>query len=209
MVNPPDIYTGAQFTLRYQECKDRITKYITSGRVDYPFGFMAAWVKAVDEGYITAADVPYFAASLPQIVKRLELRDRFKELSAETPDAWIMLCMQRWCELSEKYEDVLAMEAATGFDVTNPSRESRIITYGHIINGSVQDTPYGELNDASDYVSGRTHESHSGTDSIQERNELDADILMDFRRKWDTTINKIIEEFDVLFIRITGAGFVA
>ena len=209
MVLPPEIYTGAQFTLRYQECKDRITEYVTSGGVDYPFGFMAAWVKAVDEGYITAANVPYFAASLPQIVKRLELRDRFKELSAETPDAWIMLCMQLWCELSEKYEDVLAMEAATGFDVTNPSRESRIIEYGHIINGSVQDTPYGELNDASDYVSGRTHESHSGEDKIHERNELDADILMDFRRKWDTTVNKIIEEFDVLFIRITGAGFVA
>ena len=185
MVNPPDIYDGAQFTLRYQECKDRIT------------------------GYITAANVPYFAASLPQIVKRLELRDRFKELSAETPDAWIMLCMQLWCELSEKYEDVLSMEAATGFDVTNPSRESRIIEYGHIINGSVQDTPYGELNDASDYVSGKTHESHSGEDKIHERNELDADILMDFRRRWDTTVNKIIEEFDVLFIRITGAGFVA
>ena len=49
MVNPPDIYDGAQFTLRYQECKDRITEYITSGGVDYPFGFMAAWVKAVDE----------------------------------------------------------------------------------------------------------------------------------------------------------------
>ncbi len=209
MVTPPDIYTGAQFTLRYDECKDRITDYVTEGGVTYPFGFMAAWVQAVKEGYITAANVPYFAASLPQIVKRLELRDRFKELSAETPDAWIMLCMQLWCELSEKYEDVLAMEAATGFDVTNPSRESRIIEYGHIINGSVQDTPYGELNDASDYVSGRTHESHSGEDKIHERNELDADILMDFRRKWDTTVNKLIEEFDVLFIRITGGEFVA
>ena len=209
MTAPPDIYTGAQFTLRYQECKDRITEYITSGGVDYPFGFMAAWVKAVDEGYITAANVPYFAASLPQIVKRLELRDRFKELSAETPDAWIMLCMQRWCELSEKYEDVLSMEAATGFDVTNPSRESRIIEYGHIINGQVQDTPYGELNDTSDYVTGRTHENHSGEDKIHERNELDAEIIMDLRKRWDATVNKIIEEFDVLFIRITGAGFVA
>ena len=209
MTAPPDIYTGAQFTVRYQECKDRITDYITEQGVTYPFGFMAAWVQAVKEGYIVPADVPYFAASLTQIVKRLELRDRFKELSSETPDAWVMLCMQRFCEVSEKYEDVLSMEAATGFDVTNPSRESRIITYGHIINGSVQDTPYGELDDSSDYVSGRTRESHTGTDSIQERNELDADILMDFRRKWDTTVNKIIEEFDVLFIRITGGEFIA
>ena len=126
MTTPPEVYTGAQFTVRYQECKDRITDYITEQGVTYPFGFMAAWVRAVKEGYIVPADVPYFAASLTQIVKRLELRDRFKELSSETPDAWVMLCMQRFCEVSEKYEDVLSMEAATGFDVTNPSRESRI-----------------------------------------------------------------------------------
>lgn len=222
MVLPPEIYTGAQFTLRYQECKDRIPVYYewdteeddgNGGTVTVhhtlPFGFAAALKKAEDEGYIDPSNAPYFAASMPYIGPRLELRDRYKELSAETPDAWIILCMQRFCEIIDKYEDVLAMEAATGFDVTNPSRESRIITYGHIINGSVQDTPYGELNDASDYVSGRTRESHSGEDKIHERNELDADILMDFRRRWDTTVNKIIEEFDVLFIRITGAGFVA
>ena len=61
----------------------------------------------------------------------------------------------------------------------------------------------------SDYVTGKTAEQHSGEDKIHERNELDADILLDFRRKWDTTMNKMVEEFDVLFVRITGAGFVA
>lgn len=222
MVNPPDIYTGAQFTIRYDQAETRITDYYewdteeddgNGGTVTVhhtlPFGFAAAWQKASDEGYVYPSDCPYFMQNLSILLKRLEIRDRYKELSAETPDQWTILCMQRFAEISEKYEDVLTMEAATGFDVTNPSKESRIITYGHIINGSVQDTPYGELNDASDYVSGRTHESHSGTDSIQERNELDADILMDFRRKWDTTINKIIEEFDVLFIRISGGNFIA
>lgn len=205
MVLPPEIYTGAQFTLRYDECQKRIPDYFQGNA----FGFMAAWEKALAEGFINVGDVPLFAARIRQIVKRLELRDRFKELSAETPDAWIMLCMQRFAEVSDKYGDVLAMEAAEGFDVTNPSKESRIIEYGHIVNGQVQDTPYGELNDTSNYVSGRTRESHSGADTIQERNELDGDILMDFRRKWDTTVNTIVEEFDVLFIRITGAGFVA
>ena len=120
-----------------------------------------------------------------------------------------MLCMQRFAEVSDKYGDVLEMEAAEGFDVTNPSKESRIIEYGHIVNGQVQDTPYGELNDTSNYVSGRTRESHSGKDSIQERNELDGDILIDFRKKWDTTLNMIVEEFDVLFIRLTGGNFIA
>ena len=205
MVTPPEVYTGAQFTLRYDECQKRIPDYFNSNA----FGFKAAWQKAIAEGFINVGDVPLFADRIRQIVKRLELRDRFKELSAETPDAWIMLCMQRFAEVSDKYEDVLAMEAAEGFDVTNPSKESRIIEYGHIVNGQVQDTPYGELNDTSDYVSGRTRESHSGKDSIQERNELDGDILMDFRRKWDTTMNMIVEEFDVLFIRLTGGNFIA
>lgn len=222
MVLPPEIYTGAQFTIRYDQAATRIPDYYewdteeddgNGGTVtvhhSLPFGFEAAFTKAVNTGLIEPSDIPYFIASLPQIGKRLVLRDRFKELSAETPDAWNMLCMQRWCEVAEKYEDVLAMEAATGFDVTNPSKESRIIEYGHIINGQVQDTPYGQLDDTSDYVSGKTAEQHSGEDRIHERNELDAEILMDFRRKWDTTVNKIVEEFDVLFIRITGAGFVA
>ena len=205
MVTPPEVYTGAQFTLRYDECQKRIPEHYFGNA----FGFKAAWVKAIDEGFINVGDVPHFASAIDHIVKRLELRDRFKELSAETPDAWIMLCMQRFAEVSDKYEDVLAMEAAKGFDVTNPSKESRIIEYGHIVNSQVQDTPYEELNDSSNYVSGRTRESHSGSDTIQERTELDGDILMDFRRKWNTTLNMIVEEFDVLFIRITGAGFVA
>ena len=205
MVLPPDIYTGAQFTLRYDECQKRIPEYYFGNA----FGFKAAWAKAIDEGFINAGDVPHFAGGIEHIVKRLELRDRFKELSAETPDAWIMLCMQRFAEVSDKYEDVLAMEAAEGFDVTNPSKESRIIEYGHIVNGQVQDTPYGELTDTSNYVSGRTRETHSGADTIQERNELDGDILMDFRKKWDTTLNMIVEEFDVLFIRLTGGNFIA
>ena len=222
MVLPPEIYTGAQFTIRYDQAQTRIPDYYewdteeddgNGGTVtvhhSLPFGFEAAFQKAVDMGLIVPLDIPYFIASLPQIGKRLVLRDMFKELSAETPDAWIMLCMQRWCEVTEKYEDVLAMEAATGFDVTNPNKESRIIEYGHIINGQVQDTPYGQLDDTSDYVTGKTAEQHSGEDKIHERNELDAEILIDFRKKWDTTVNKIVEEFDVLFIRITGAGFVA
>ena len=131
MVTPPEVYTGAQFTLRYDECQKRILDYFNGNA----FGFMAAWQKAIAEGFINVGDVPHFASGIGHIVKRLELRDRYKELSAETPDAWIMLCMQRFAEVSDKYEDVLAMEAAEGFDVTNPSKESRIIEYGHIVNG--------------------------------------------------------------------------
>lgn len=222
MVLPPEIYTGAQFTIRYDQAETRITDYYewdteeddgNGGTVTVhhtlPFGFAAAWQKASDEGYVYPTDCPYFMQNLSILLKRLEIRDRYKELSAETPDEWVILCMQRFAEISEKYEDILRMEASTGFDVANPSKESRIIEYGHIINGQVQDTPYGELDSTSDYVTGKTAEQHSGEDKIHERNELDADILLDFRRKWDTTMNKMVEEFDVLFVRITGAGFVA
>ena len=222
MVNPPEIYTGAQFTIRYDQAQSRIPVYYewdteeddgNGGTItvhhSLPFGFAAAWQKASDEGYVYPTDCPYFMQNLNVLLKRLEIRDRYKELSAETPDEWTILCMQRFAEVSEKYEDVLRMEAAEGFDVTNPSRESRIIEYGHIINGQVQDTPYGELNSTSDYVTGKTAEQHSGQDTIHERNELDADILLRFRERWNTTMNKMVEEFDVLFIRITGANFIA
>ena len=210
MVQPPEIYTGAQFTVRYGDCVQRMSEYIPDdgNGNPIPFGFDAAVWKLQDMG-VNMGGWNYFGSLWGDLEARLTLRNWAKELSAETPDAWIMLCAQRIAEVAEKYEPVLAMEATTGFDITNPNKESRIIEYGHVIDGQVQDTPYGQLDASSDYVSGKTSEQHSGEDKIHERNELDADILMDFRRKWDATINKIIEEFDVLFIRITGADFIA
>ena len=210
MVLPPDIYTGAQFTLRYGDCVQRMPDYIPDdgNGNPIPFGFNAAIWKLIDMG-VNMTGWNNFGNLWNDLEVRLTLRNWAKELSAETPDAWIMLCAQRIAEVAEKYEPVLAMESTTGFDITNPSKESRIIEYGHVIEGQVQDTPYGQLDASSDYVSGKTAEQHSGEDKIHERNELDADILMDFRRKWDATINKIIEEFDVLFIRITGGNFIA
>ena len=207
---PPEIYDGAQFTLRYGDCVQRMSEYIPDdgNGNPIPFGFDAAVWKLNDIG-VNMTGWTHFGQLWGDLEVRLALRNWAKELSAETPDAWIMLCAQRIAEVAEKYEPVLAMESTTGFDITNPSKESRIIEYGHVIEGQVQDTPYGQLDASSDYVSGKTAEQHSGEDKIHERNELDADILMDFRRKWDATINKIIEEFDVLFIRITGADCVA
>ena len=214
MVNPPEIYTGAQFTLRYGETHDRLTEYYeyTDGNGNQaflPFGFEAAFSIANDNQLIDASSLPKFGQLMAMIAPRLEHRNWMKGLSAETPDRWIDLCCQLFSEIAEKYEDILTMQTSTDFDVTNPDKESRIIQYGHVIEGQVQDTPYGQLDATSDYVSGKTAEQHSGQDTIHERNELDAEILMDFRRKWDATINKIIEEFDVLFIRITGADFIA
>ena len=210
MVNPPEIYTGAQFTVRYGDCVQRMSEYIPDdgNGNPIPFGFNAAIWKLQDMG-VSMTGWNCFGNLWNDLEVRLTLRNWAKELSAETPDAWIMLCAQRIAEVAEKYEPVLAMESTTGFDITNPNKESRIIEYGHVIEGQVQDTPYGQLDASSDYVSGKTAEQHSGEDKIHERNELDADILMDFRRKWDATINKIIEEFDVLFIRITGGNFIA
>ena len=115
MVLPPEIYTGAQFTIRYDQAQTWIPDYYewdteeddgNGGTVtvhhSLPFGFAAALMKATDENYVDPANTPYMAASMPHSLRRLELRDRFKELSAETPDAWIMLCMQRFCEVIER-----------------------------------------------------------------------------------------------------------
>ena len=210
MVQPPEIYTGAQFTVRYDECVDRITEYYQDSHMNWmPFGINAVWQYCEDHTLVYYSAQPTFVQLRATIVDRFEMRNWRKELGAETPDEWFRLACMRLTEIAEKYEPILKMEATTGFDVSNPDKESRIIEYGHVIEGQVQDTPYGQLDASSDYVSGKTAEQHSGKDTIHERNELDADILMDFRRKWDATINKIIEEFDVLFIRITGADFIA
>ena len=214
MVLPPEIYTGAQFTLRYGDCAQRITDYYEwedANNVTHqePFGVGTALIMAADNNFIDAGTVPRFMQMMMDIQPRFNLRNWSKELSAETPDRWMELCMQLISEIAEKYEDVLTMQASTGFDVTNPDKESRIIEYGHVINGQVQDTPYGQLDDTSDYVSGKTAEQHSGQDSIKERNELDAEILSRFRKEWETTAKRLVEEFDVLFIRITGADFIA
>lgn len=210
MTQVPDIYTGAHFTVRYGDCKQRMPDYIPDdgNGNPVPFGFEAA-VWTVNDMNIDMSGWTCFGNAWGAIVPRLELRDWMKELGAETPDAWIMLCAQKICEVAEKYEPILAMETATGFDVSNPSKESRTISYGHVIDGQVQDTPYGQLQQNSDYVSGRTREEHSGQDVIDERDGLDAEILMDFRKKWEATINLIVEEFDELFIRIIGGDFIA
>ena len=212
MTQPPEIYTGAQFTLRYGETHDRLTEYyeytdINNNQAFMPFGFEAAFMIANDTGCIDASNLPKFGQLMAMIIKRLEHRNWMKELSAETPDRWIDLCCQLFSEIAEKYEDILTMQTSTDFDITNPDKESRIIQYGHVIDGQVQDTPYGQLDASSDYVSGRTAEQHSGQDSVKERNELDAEILSRFRKEWETTAKRLVEEFDVLFIRITGADF--
>lgn len=210
MVQPPEIYTGAQFTVRYGDTAVRIPEYYRDSHMNWmPFGIDAVWQYCEDNGLVYYAQQPTFTQIRATFVKRFNLRNFPRELGAETPDEWFGLAIMRLTEVAEKYEPILKMEATTGFDVSNPDKESRIIEYGHVIEGQVQDTPYGQLDATSDYVSGKTAEQHSGQDTIHERNELDAEILMDFRRKWDATINKIIEEFDVLFIRITGADFIA
>lgn len=209
MVNPPDIYTGAHFTVRYDECQQQITEFYQDSHMNWmPFGIDAVWQYCEDNGLVNYTQFPTFTGVRPIIVKRFELRNMFKELGAETPDAWGRLAAQKLTETASRYETILKMESTTGFDVSSPNRESRTIRYGHVVNGQVQDTPYGQLQASSDYVSGQTREEHSGQDVIDERDGLDADIILDLRRRWDSTINQIIEEFDELFIRITGGEFI-
>ena len=196
MITEP--YEGAFFTLRYDQCKDRITGW----------GFSEAWDAVFDNqtGAVSATDYPKFYALKATLVKRFELRNMYKEISAETPDQWMFLCEQMIADAASKFEVVLAME--THMDLSSPEKEGQTVKYGHKIDTAIQDTPYGQLSDTSDYVSGRTGTYHSGEDTILTRNDLDAYVMMDLRRKWEDNVKMIIEYFDDLFIRIVGGSMV-
>jgi len=189
-----DPYTGAFFTLRYDECQTRITGW----------GFGDAWDWVFDAARPWLAKYPRYAAMKAEAVARFELRNMYKEISAETPDQWMFLCKQAIVESAAKWETVLDMMSRTGFDVADPNKSSQVIEYGHTVDESVQDTPYSQLSPSSDYVSGRSNITHGGKDSITNRDKLDAEIVMDLRDRWEDNMTKIIEGFDDLFIRIVG-----
>ncbi len=190
----PEPYTGAFFTLRYDECQTRITGW----------GIAKAWDEAFDAQLPFAAKYPRYAAMKTELVARFELRNMYKEISAETPDQWIFLAKQAIIESAGKWESILDMMSRTGFDVADPNKSSQVIEYGHTVDERVQDTPYGQLSQTSDYVSGRSNVAHGGKDSITNRDKLDAEIVMDLRDRWEDNMNKIVEGFDDLFIRIVG-----
>ena len=194
MTVTPEPYTGAIFTLRYDECQTRITGW----------GFSDAWDWVFDATRPWLAKYPRYAAMKTETVARFELRNMYKEISAETPDQWMFLCKQAIVESAAKWEAVLEMMTRTGFDVSDPNKSSQVIDYGHTVDESVQDTPYGQLSAASDYVSGRSNVTHGGKDTITNRDKLDAEIIMDLRDRWEDNMNKIVAGFDDLFIRIVG-----
>lgn len=193
-----DPYTGAFFTLRYDECQTRITGW----------GFADAWDWVFDAARPWLAKYPRYAAMKAEAVARFELRNMYKEISAETPDQWMFLCKQAIVESAAKWETVLDMMSRSGFDVADPKKSSQVIEYGHTVDESVQDTPYSQLSPSSDYVSGRSNITHGGKDSITNRDKLDAEIVMDLRDRWEDNMTKIIEGFDDLFIRIVGASVI-
>lgn len=193
-----ETYTGAIFTLRYDECQTRITGW----------GIGMAWDAVFDAALPFAAKYPRYAAMKTELVARFELRNMYKEISAETPDQWIFLAKQAIIESAGKWESILDMMSRTGFDVADPNKSSQVIEYGHTVDESVQDTPYSQLSPSSDYVSGRSNITHGGKDSITNRDKLDAEIVMDLRDRWEDNMNKIIEGYDDLFIRIVGASVI-
>lgn len=195
-----DPYTGAFYTLRYDECQTRIT--------GWGFGKAFDDVFNSSTGMISQSDYPLFYALKDKIVKRFELRNAYKEISAETPDQWMFYAMQAIADAASKWEVPLGMMNKAGFDVTDPDKQGQAITYGHNIDGVVQDTPYGQLTSSADYVSGKTGTYHSGTDTIVSRNDLDAYVMMDLRKKWEDNMKMIIEGFDDLFIRITASDVI-
>lgn len=192
-----DPYTDTFFTLRYSVCKDTITGW----------GFAGALAEVYGTGkMLTAADYPYFEAVRAELIARAELAYQYREIGGETPDQWTYLCSVKWAELITKYNDVLAMEA--GVTVTSPDIASQTIDYGHTVENIIQDTPYGQLNSSSDYVSQKSKLIHDNSDTITNREELDSEILSKFRDRWTPTIQKMVDELGELFIAIVGGDFV-
>lgn len=189
----PEIYTGAFYTLRYDQCKTRITDY------DFAHFFEEALT-----GYTT--DYPKYYASKALITKMFENRNMYKELSAETPDQWKWLCKQAIFESAVKWEQLLTLE--DGLDLEDVSAEETVTDYGSTIRTQVQDTPYGTLDANSNYLSGQDLVTRDGSDIVTKRNDLPMDILLDARRKWKAAAQQIVEEFDDLFIRIVGDNVV-
>ena len=202
MTLTPEPYTGPVFTLRYGDTVQRISDFAGNGN---PWGFPFAYnlFFTSNSNHFQSKYPKYYAAGT-ELIARFDLRNWYKEISAETPDQWIFLAMQAIAESAGKWEAILDMMSKTGFDVTDPNKSSQVIDYGHTVDESVQDTPYGQLSAASDYVSGRSNITHGGKDTITNRDKLDAEIVMDLRDRWEDNMNKIVEGFDDLFIRIVG-----
>ena len=196
----PEPYTGAFYTVRYGDMCDRIGTDMFEAAFDNVFD--------AGTGALASGDYPQYYALKTKLVKLFVNRNWFKEIGAETPDDFGIKCMQAIVESAGRWEVPLEMMAKTSFDVTNPDKEGQIIKYGHSIENVIQDTPYGTLSSTADYATGKTGTYHSGQDEIATRNDLDAYVMMDLRRKWNDNINEIVKEFDDLFIRIVGGDMV-
>ena len=195
----PEPYEGAFYTVRYGDLCDRIGANPFEDSFDNVFGV---------NGPLAQSDYPQYYALKAKIVKLFVARNWFKEIGAETPDDFTIKCYQAIVESAGRWEVPLEMMAKATFDVTNPDKEGQTVKYGHNIESVIQDTPYGTLSASADYASGKSGTYHSGQDEIVTRNDLDAYVMMDLRRKWNDNINEIVKEFDDLFIRIVGGDMV-
>ena len=196
----PEPYTGAFYTVRYGDMCDRLSANVFEDVFDQVFD--------AGTGVLASGDYPQYYALKSKLVKLFITRNWFKEIGAETPDDFYYKCYQAIVDSAGRWEVPLEMMAKTTFDVTNPDKEGQTVKYGHTIEAVIQDTPYGTLSATADYASGKSGTYHSGQDEIVTRNDLDAYVMMDLRRKWNDNINEIVKEFDDLFIRIVGGDMV-
>ena len=195
----PEPYTGAFYTVRFGDVCDRVGSNPFEDAFDGVFGV---------GGPLAQSDYPQYYALKTKLVKLFNARNWFKEIGAETPDDFNIKCYQAIIESAGRWEVPLEMMAKATFDVTNPDKEGQIVKYGHSIENVIQDTPFGTLSSTADYATGKAGTYHSGQDEIATRNDLDAYVMMDLRRKWNDNINEIVKEFDDLFIRIVGGDMV-
>lgn len=193
-----ETYTGAWFTLRYDQCKSRITGWGLGAALDA--------VLSASGTILSTADYPLFNAVKADIVAQAEQKYMYREISAETPDQWTYYAKTLWTELVRKYEDVLDLEASV--DVTSADITAQKFLHGRNVDTSLQDTPYGQLSQSSDYVTQRSTTGYSGTDTVSNRDALDSEIVAKYRDRWQPTVLKIVDELGELFVSIIGGDFI-
>lgn len=197
MTIEPEPYTGAIFTLWYHDMVDRSPWEGIGQMRTKKHSFQGAFNNLQTKSIVSVGLYPSFVEKWTRIKSRVELEYQYREINAETPDMWVLNCERKIAEMADRYEPVLkALESA---DLSDIGQGSTVTEYGSVIGSKLQETPYGELDDESEYTSSQSHVSRTGEDRVSVKGNT-AEALMSLQRKYEGVENTIIKEFGELFI---------
>lgn len=197
MTIEPEPYTGAIFTLRYRDMVERSPFEGTGQFRVKKHSLQAAFNNLQSKSIVTVGFYPFFCGKWDRMRQKAELEYQYREINAETPDMWVLNAERKIMEMADKYEPIL--KALQSADLSDIAQGSTVTEYGSVIGSKLQETPYGELDDESEYTSSQSHVSRTGEDKVSVKGNT-AEALMSLQRKYEGVENTIIKEFGELFI---------